>query len=264
MTKVTTNATEGTPNWIDIGVPDVERAKAFYGPLLGWEFADAGPEAGHYNQCLLRGEPIAGMMPNSDDQADAYWWGVYFAADDCDTVVERATGLGAEVVIPAMDVMDLGRMAILKDPQGGQFGLWQGRTHPGSRIVNEPGSFVWNELLTRDSESASEFYRTLFGYELEPMEGEMDYVVLRQPDGRYVGGIQGDSEIVLGGGKEPVPSWTTTFAVEDADVAVRTVRGGGGTVEAEPQDSPYGRYASVRDPFGVPFNVMKPAPESGT
>ncbi|TDC64189.1 VOC family protein, partial [Actinomadura sp. GC306] len=69
---------------------------------------------------------------------------------------------------------------------------------------------------------------------------------------------------VLGGGGEPVSSWTTTFAVEDADAAVRAVRDGGGTVDAEPADSPYGRFAAVRDPFGVPFNVMTPAPEAGT
>ncbi|MFG2089987.1 MULTISPECIES: VOC family protein [unclassified Spirillospora] len=261
MTQVTSNAPEGTPNWLDIGVPDIDRARTFYGTLLGWEFQDAGPEAGHYNQCLLRGESVAGMMLNPEDQPDVYWWAVYFAADDCDGVVKRATDAGAEVVVPAMDVMDLGRMAVLRDPQGGQFGLWEGRAHPGSRIVNEPGSFVWNELVTPDSGPACEFYKALFGYELEPMPGDMDYFILRRPDGRYVGGIQGGSGIALGGGGPRVPSWTTTFAVDDADAAVRTVRDAGGTVDAEPVDSPYGRYAAVRDPFGVPFNVGRPAPE---
>ncbi|MGP4028558.1 VOC family protein [Actinomadura sp. 3N407] len=265
MTQVTSNAPEGTPTWLDIGVPDIDRARTFYGTLLGWEFQDAGPEAGHYNQCSLRGEPVAGMMENPADQPDVYWWGVYFAADDCDGVVERATGAGADVVAPAMDVMGLGRMAILTHPHGGQFGLWEGHAHPGSRIVNEPGSFVWNELFTPDSGPACEFFRAVFGYELEPIpEGDMDYTVLRRPDGRYVGGVQGGSGIVLGGGDAPVPSWTTYFAVDDADAAVRAVRDGGGTVDAEPVDSPYGRFAAVRDPFGVPFMVMKPAPDAGT
>ncbi|TDB92872.1 VOC family protein [Actinomadura sp. 7K534] len=264
MTQVTSNPPEGTPNWLDIGVPDIERAKEFYGTLLGWEFQDSGPEAGHYNQCTLRGMPVAGMMQNPEDQPDVYWWSVYFAADDCDAVVRRATEAGAEVVVPAMDVMDLGRMAVLKDPQGGRFALWESRAHHGSAIVNEPGSFVWNELVTPDLEPAARFYAELFGFETEPMPGDVEYAVLRRPDGRYVGGVEGGRGLVLGGGGDPVPSWTTTFAVEDADAAVRAVRDGGGTVDAEPQDSPYGRYASVRDPFGVPFNVMKPAPESGT
>ncbi|MFA1537437.1 VOC family protein [Actinomadura monticuli] len=261
MTQVTTNPPDGTPNWLDIGVPDIDRARTFYGTLLGWQFEDTGAEGGHYNLCTLRGEPVAGMMRNPDDQPDEYWWSVYFAADDCDGLVKRATDAGAEVVVPAMDVMDQGRMAILKDPQGGQFGLWQGRSHPGSRIVNDPGSFVWNELVTPDSAASGEFYRTLFGYELEPVPGGMDYLVLRRPDGRYVGGILGGSGVVVGGGSAEVTSWTTYFAVDDADEAVRKVRAGGGSVDSGPADSPYGRSAAVRDPFGVPFHVMKPAPE---
>ncbi|WP_433225693.1 VOC family protein [Actinomadura formosensis] len=264
MTQVTGNVPEGTPNWLDIGVPDLERAKTFYGTLFGWQFEDAGAETGHYNQCLLRGQPVAGMMRTPDDQPGEYWWSVYFAADDCDGVLKTATDAGAEVVAPAMDVMDLGRLAVLRDPQGGQFGLWQGRAHPGSRVVNEPGSFVWNELVTPDSGPAGEFYRAVFGYELEPMPGDMDYTVLRRPDGRYIGGILGGSGIVVGGGSAEVPSWTTYFAVDNADEAVRKVRAGGGTVDAEPADSPYGRSAAVRDPFGVPFHVMKPAPEPGS
>lgn len=262
MTHVTSNAPDGTPNWIDIGVPDLERAKTFYGTLLGWRFEDAGEEAGHYNTCTLGGEPVAGMMKNPEDQPDVYWWNVYFAADDCDGLVKRVTDAGGEVVVPAMDVMDLGRMAVVADPQGGQFGLWQGRSHVGSRVVNDPGSFVWNELVTPDSEAAGEFYRAVFGYELEPIPGGMDYKALRRAgDGRYVGGILGGSDIVLGGGTTPVSAWMTYFAVDDADEAVRKVRAGGGTVDSEPQDSPYGRSAAVRDPFGVPFHVMRPAPE---
>ncbi|NDU71141.1 VOC family protein [Actinomadura sp. DSM 109109] len=262
MTHVTSNAPEGTPNWLDIGVPDLDRARTFYGTLMGWQFQDAGPEAGHYNMCELHGEPVAGMMRNPEDEPDVYWWNVYFAADDCDATAQRATDAGGEVVVPSMDVMDVGRMAVLRDPQGAQFGLWQGRAHPGSRIVNVPGSFVWNELVTRDSAAAGKYYRAVFGYELEPMPGDMDYTVLRRAgDGRYIGGILGGSEIVLGGSAEPASSWTTYFAVEDADAAVRKVRAGGGTVDSDPQDTPYGRTATVRDPFGVPFHVMKPAPE---
>ncbi|WP_141586138.1 VOC family protein [Actinomadura sp. WMMA1423] len=262
MTHVTGNAPDGTPNWLDIGVPDLDRAKTFYGTLMGWQFEDTGEEAGHYHLCNLRGEPVAGMMRNPEGEADVYWWSVYFAADDCDGVLKRATDAGAQVVVPAMDVMDSGRMAVLRDPQGAHFGLWQGRSHPGSRIVNVPGSFVWNELVTRDSAAAGKFYRAVFGYELEPMPGGMDYTVLRRAgDGRYVGGVLGGSGIALGGGDDPVPSWTTYFAVDDADEAVRKVRAGGGTVESEPEDTPYGRSATVRDPFGVPFHVMKPAPE---
>lgn len=263
MTHVTSNAPEGTPTWLDIGVPDLDRAKTFYGTLFGWRFEDLGPEAGHYNMCKVGGESVAGMMTNPEDEPDEFWWSVYFAADDCDGVVKRATDAGAEVVVPAMDVMDVGRMAILKDPQGGQFGLWQGRSHPGSGIVNDTGSFVWNDLFVPgEAGPVREFYQALFGYELEPLPAEdLDYTVLRRPDGRYIGGILGGEGVAVGGGAAPEATWLTYFAVDDPDEAVRRVRAGGGTVDEEPVDTPYGRTATVRDPFGVPFRVMRPAPD---
>ncbi|MGH3241953.1 MAG: VOC family protein, partial [Spirillospora sp.] len=254
MTHVTGNPPEGTPTWIDIGVPDLDRAKTFYGTLLGWKFEDAGPEAGHYNTCMLRGEPVAGMMLNPADGPDVYWWSLYFATDDCDGSVKRATDAGGEVVVPAMDVMDLGRMAMLKDPRGGQFGLWEGRNLPGSRIVSEPGSFVWNDLFVPgDAGPARDFYRAVFDHQIEPMAGAegMDYTTVARRDGTYMGGILGGEGLVLGGGSEPVASWLTYFAVDDADDAVRRVRAGGGSVDEEPADTPYGRIATVRDPFGV-------------
>lgn len=258
MTHVTSNAPEGTPNWIDLGVPDVERAKAFYGPIFGWEFQDTGAETGHYNLCLLRGESVAAVMKNPDENAADFWWDVYFAADDCDATVARVTDAGGEVVEPPMDVMDLGRMAIVRDPQGAQFGLWQGRAHIGSAYVNEPGSLVWNEVVTPDPKAALDFYAAVFGHRGEAMPAEeaggMDYTVLKRPDGRYIGGVMGEPG--AGGA-----SWQSCFAVADADEAVRLVREGGGAVDQEPVDSPYGRFASVRDPFGARFQVMKPAPE---
>ncbi|TDD95867.1 VOC family protein [Actinomadura rubrisoli] len=256
MTHVTSNAPTGTPTWLDLGIPDIERAKTFYGTLFGWQFEDGGPETGNYNLCMLRGEPVAGMMQHADPQATEFWWNLYFAADDCDGVVKRATDAGGAVVETPMDVMDLGRMAILKDPQGGQFGLWQGRAHIGSRFVNEPGSLVWNDLITPRADEARAFYTAVFEYGLEPVPG-MDYTALRRPDGQYIGGINGEPDA-------PAPSWISYFDVADADEAVRRVRAGGGTVDAEPAETPYGRIASVRDPFGVPFRVMKTAPTPGS
>ncbi|MFI0353711.1 VOC family protein [Actinomadura sp. 9N407] len=252
MTHLTGNAPAGTPNWLDLGIPDMERAKAFYRSLFGWEFQDYGPEAGHYHACLLRGAPIAGMMRNPEP-ADDYWWGVYFSTDDIDGTTERVTAAGGAIVDPPDDVMDQGRLAILTDAVGAQFGLWQGREHIGSQIVNEPGSFVWNELVTTDRAGAAGFYAAVFDHTAEDMPGDFAYTVLNRPDGRAIGGIL----------EEPGaagPAWMTYFEVEDPDASVRTVRENGGAVVTEPQDSPYGRIATVRDPFGAEFHLMRPAP----
>ncbi|GAA3977968.1 VOC family protein [Actinomadura viridis] len=252
MTHMTTNAPTGTPNWLDLGIPDMERAKEFYGALFGWEFQDYGAEMGHYHSCLLRGEPVAGMMPNPEAGAK-YWWGVYFATDDCDGTVKRVTDSGGTVVNAPDDVGDEGRMAVLKDPAGGQFGLWEGHRHIGTRYVGEPGSMVWVELVTGSPKEAGQFYRSVFGYNLEPIPGESDYTVLNRRDGQPVGGIQGAAP---GTG----PAWMTYFAVEDPDASADLVRRHGGTAATEPEDTPYGRMCMVKDPFGTEFWLMRPRP----
>jgi uncharacterized protein len=251
MSEVSSNQPTGTPNWVDLGVPDIERAMQFYTAVFGWRYADQGPESGNYTMCLLRDYAVAGMMQNPDPSATEYWWNLYLATDDCDGTVKRVADAGGTVVMPPMDVMESGRMAILTDPSGAQFGLWQGRAHVGSELVNEPGTLSWNELHTPDSAAARAFYGTVFGYGLEPMTGvpDLDYTVLRV-DGHEVGGLYGTSEV-------PTARWVTYFAVADADEAARKAVAAGGTVEGEPDDSPYGRIVSIRDPFGAEFRAIK-------
>ena len=250
MTLITGNQPTGTPTWLDLGIPDPERAREFYGALFGWEFEDYGPEVGHYHGCTLRGEAVAGIMQHPEPSGD-YWWNVYFATDDCDGTVKRVADAGGTVLEAPMDVMAQGRLALIRDPGGASFGLWEGREHTGARIVDEPGSFVWNELVTGDPARAVEFYRAVLGLVPEPMDGEVDYTVLKRPDGRPVGGVQGEAGAA--------PRWLTYFDVEDPDAAVDAVRRGGGTVVAEPQDTPYGRIATVEDPFGARFHIMRPS-----
>ncbi|GAA1528756.1 VOC family protein [Actinomadura kijaniata] len=253
MVRNTSNAPEGTPTWLDLGIPDIERARRFYGGLFGWEFHDVGPEGGHYRLCLKDGQQVAGVIRNDEPDAD-YWWQMYFATDDCDGTLKRVTDAGGTVVAPADDVLEQGRMAVVKDPTGAQFGLWQGRAHIGSAIVNEHGSLLWNELHTARGEQAREFYRAVFGLQAEPVAEAPGFVVLRRPDGRSIGGIQDDPRAARS-------TWVTYFAVDDVDAALRAVRDGGGSQVSEPLDTPWGRWATVRDPFGTEFRVMTPAPE---
>jgi predicted enzyme related to lactoylglutathione lyase len=255
MSHVTSNQPEGTPNWLDLGIPDMNRAKEFYGRVLGWEFQDLGAEAGGYHFCLLRGEPVAGIMQNPDESATEFWWNVYFATDDCDGVVKRVGDAGGRVLMEPMDVMDQGRMAMVADSVGAQFGFWQGRAMNGSRLVNEPGALVWNELVTPDADEAREFYRAVFEYTTEPVAGDLDYSLLRRPDGHEIGGIFGDPDARSS-------SWLTYFQVEDVDAALRAVQSAGGTVEGEPWNTPYGRMAHVTDPFGVEFRLVRPPEEA--
>jgi predicted enzyme related to lactoylglutathione lyase len=250
MSDVTQNQPDGTPTWIDLGVPDLERATAFYAAVFGWEFDAGPPEAGGYTQCLLRGRRVAALAANPDPAATEFWWNVYLATGDCDATVARVGGAGGSVVLAPMDVMDQGRMAIVKDPVGAQFGLWQGRAHVGCEVVNEPGALVRNDLVTADPEPARAFYVEVFGFTLDgnPDVPDFDFTFLRRPDGHEVGGIMGVPGV-------PGSAWSTTFEVADTDAAVAAATAAGGRAGA-PEDFVYGRMATVTDPFGAEFSVI--------
>lgn len=258
MSYVTTIQPEGTPTWIDLGIPDLDRAMAFYHALFGWEF-DVGPaEFGRYTTCLLDGRPAAAMMPNPDPAATSFWWNMYFATADCDRTAERIADAGGTIVEAPMDVMDQGRMAVARDPVGAQFGLWQGRTHIGAQVVNEPGSLVRNDLITADPARARAFYATVFGFTLDRNEDlpGLDFTFLRRPDGHEIGGI-------LGLPQAEASKWETTFEVADTDAVVARAREAGGTAR-DIEDSLYGRTATITDPFGTEFSVIaRPAEPPG-
>jgi predicted enzyme related to lactoylglutathione lyase len=250
MSFVDTNQPNGTPTRIDLGIPDLERAMAFYGAVFGWEFEVGSPETMRYTQCLLDGRRAAALAENPDPQATAFWWNVYLAADDCDTTARRISAAGGTLVQPPMDVMDQGRMAIAKDPVGAQFGLWQGRAHVGCQVVNQPGALLRNDLVTPDPEPARAFYAAVFDFTLDanPDLPDVDFTFLRRPDGYEIGGIMGVAGV-------PSSAWNTLFEVADTDAAVARTTAAGGTVTSPPEDFVYGRVATLNDPFGAEFSV---------
>jgi predicted enzyme related to lactoylglutathione lyase len=256
MSYVTDNQPNGTPTWIDLGIPDLDRAMGFYRALFGWDFQVGAAETGHYTICLLRDRPVAALAPRDDPDATEFWWNVYFATDDCDASAARIAEAGGTLRMAAMDVMDQGRMAIAADPAGAQFGLWEGRAHLGCHIVNEPNSLVRNDLVTPDPGAARAFYPAVFGYTLDGNEDlpDLDFSFLRRPDGHEIGGIMGDPAAVSS-------RWNTAFEVADTDAAVERARAGGG-VASEPEDFVYGRIATVTDPFGTGFSVIA-RPQAG-
>jgi predicted enzyme related to lactoylglutathione lyase len=250
MSDVTSNQPDGTPTWIDLGIPDLERAMEFYRALFGWEYQVGPAETGHYTTCLLRGKRAAALMPNPDPDAKHFWWNMYLATSDCDATARRVTDAGGTILMEPMDVMEQGRMAIARDPVGAQFGLWEGRAHIGCEVVNEPGSLVRNDLVTPTPDPARAFYAEVFGYTLDRNEDlpDFDFTFLRRPDGHEIGGILGSPEA-------PSSRWATTFEVSDTDAVVERAVAAGGT-SGPPEDFIYGRMATITDPFGTEFSVI--------
>jgi predicted enzyme related to lactoylglutathione lyase len=238
----------GTPTWIDLGVPDLDRALEFYGAVFGWEFAVGPEEYGRYTTCLLRGRAAAGITTEYDPSTGSAWR-VFLATPDCDDTVSHVRQADGELLVEPTEIGDQGRMAFARDPAGGVFGLWQGRAHIGCQVVNEPGSLVRNDLVTSDPARAREFYARVFGFTLDAnqdMPGA-DFTFLRRPDGHEVGGIMG--------APGSASAWATTFEVAGSDEAVVRALAHGGSSDGA-HDFLYGRLATITDPFGAEFSII--------
>lgn len=197
MSLVVGDQPDSTPTWIDLEVPDLERAQEFYGALFDWTFATtsaATSATGGSTTCLLRGLAVAAFRPVSAPGPAPGFWRMYFAARDCDATARRVVDAGGTLTQGPLDVGDRGRTALASDSVGARFGLWQGGTHPGCRIVNEPGSLVRNDLSTPEPGPARDFYTALFGLTLDGNQDlpGFDFTFLRRPDGHEIGGIFGD------------------------------------------------------------------------
>jgi uncharacterized protein len=259
MTTRETPWPDGTPNWIDLMTTDAEAARTFYGELFGWKFEVAGEEAGYYSMAVLDGREVAGVGPMQSQEHPPVWT-TYLATADVEATTADAVRAGGTVVAPVLDVFEFGRMAVVQDPTGGVFGLWQAGSHIGTGRVNEPGTLVWNELLTRDYDAAKEFYAHVFSHTFTELgDGGFQYSTI-EVDGQTVGGLGG----MPPGVPDEVPAhWRTYFAVDDADAAVEKAVSLGGSVRRPAEDMPYGRHADLADPQGAMFSVIKPAPAAG-
>ncbi|MBV2357144.1 VOC family protein [Streptomyces sp. J2-1] len=258
MPEITTPYATGTPCWTDLMAKDQQAALDFYRDLLGWQ-GQAGPaEFGGYAVCELRGKAVAGigpaMAPEGQPEPPTVWTS-YLATTDAQATQDAIVAAGGTLLVPVMDVGDLGRMLVAADPQGAVFGVWQAREFPGAQIVNEAGALLWNELHTSDVLAATAFYGEAFGITIEEMEGSEAYWEMKV-GGRTVGGVtQVDND------PPGTPThWLTYFAVDDVDSAVDALVKRNGTVLAPPFDMVAGRMAVVADPQGAPFALLKPRP----
>lgn len=252
----------GTPCWVDLMAPDQQAALDFYRDLFGWQGEKGSPETGGYAVCSMNGRPVAGIMTpmNPDgsrpDPAPPCVWTTYLATADVDATEKAAKANGGTVVMPGMNVLQLGRMGVISDPTGAVVGLWQAADFAGAGVVNEPGAIIWNELSTSDTDAASVFYTKTMGVSVAPVEGADGYYSL-SVKGRPVGGMQG-----LGNIDDLPPDtpshWLAYFAVDDTDSTVAALVRAGGNVLKPPFDMIAGRMAVVQDPQGGVFAVIKP------
>lgn len=259
--SVQTRYEPGTPCWIDLGTPDQDAAGEFYGALFGWELQEDenAEQTGGYRTAQLGGKAVGGVMKLMQEGQPPAWM-TYISVEDADSIASRVSEAGGSVLVEPMSVLDYGRMAVLADPTGAVFGVWQPGRNIGSDVIREAGAVAWNELNTRDPEAARSFYGDVFGwtFEEEEFENAGTYTTIRMGEDT-VGGLLDITERV----PEEVPNhWLVYFAVDDADATLATAKDRGGTVAFGPMDIPrVGRIAVVQDPFGAAFAVIRPDPE---
>ena len=232
----------GTFCWVDLATTDAATAKRFYGELLGWE-ALAGDRYAHW---VLGGRDVAGVYEL--DRVEPRWTS-YVAVADADAVVARTAELGGSVIEPAAGAGgDNGRRAVLTDPVGATFALWQAGAHPGARLVNDLGCWCSNQLQARDPAPAVPFYRDLLGWEVEEEPGS-------EPPYWHVRAAGRDNGGMLGGEDGPA-AWLVYFHVADADATALAVGAAGGAVSFPPTTVGVGRIAVCADPQGAAFGVF--------
>jgi predicted enzyme related to lactoylglutathione lyase len=177
-------------------------------------------------------------------------WNTYVSVASADASAKKAKELGGKLLMEPFDVMDVGRMAIVQDPQGGVLSIWEARKHIGAEVMNEPNTMCWCELQTTDTESAKRFYTGLFGWGTKVGGDYTEW----QRGGTSIGGML---KIQKEWGPVP-PNWLIYFAVEDCDAAVEEAKSNGGSVLMGPMDiEKTGRFAVLADPQGAAFAVIK-------
>jgi uncharacterized protein len=246
-----TRYTPGTFSWADLTTPDQSAAKGFYGELFGWEAEDRPVGDGvFYSMMRLDGKDVAAISPQQREQREAGAppaWNSYVTVDDADAAVERVRELGGAVHAPAFDVMDVGRMGVVQDPQGAFFLVWEPKSHIGASLVNAPGALTWNELACTDMDVAHRFYSDLFGWTITPLEDTpMPYSTIQTAAGSTNGGMRPAME------GEP-PNWLVYFGTDDIEGSLDKLRELGGGTMTDAMDIGVGKIAIVRDPQGAVF-----------
>jgi uncharacterized protein len=274
----------GVPCAVDTSQPDPEAAVNFYGGLFDWEFEDVMPPESEakYFVARLRGRDVAAVGSIPEGAKQAAMWRTYFWVDSADESASKVRDVGGGIVTEPLDVEPkAGRMAVLTDPEGAEFRVWQARENRGAQLVNEPGTLNFNGLNTRDVEGAKSFYGSVFGWQTLALDGgaEMwtlpgfgDHLERDNPDLRKqmaeadaparFEDVVGSINPIPDDQPDTPPHWSVTFAVDDADATGAKAAELGGNVIVPPFDAPWVRMTVIGDPQGATFIASKFVPEN--
>lgn len=260
-----TRGQQGAFIWYELMSPDPAASKAFYDAVVGWDIDAQSAMPGDMDYRMIKrsdGGNAGGLLKLTDDMvahgARPTWLG-YIYVSDVDAEIAAIESDGGRALMPPSDIPDVGRIAMVADPQGAPFYIMKPTPPAGQEDAqsdvfssSEVGRCAWNELVTGDLDSARRFYPAHFGWELGdnmPMGPMGDYQFIHR-DGQMIGAMfaPGDRQ----------PAWRFCFRVSSLEQSMEAVRAGGGEILFGPTEVPGGgRIIQANDPHGAFFMVIE-------
>jgi predicted enzyme related to lactoylglutathione lyase len=246
----------GSFSWVELATTDQAAAKQFYSSLLGWEPVDSpmGPDS-FYTTFKIDGKAAAACFAlAANERHIPTHWQLYVSVESADDAAARAVQLGGKIIEGPFDVQTFGRMAVIQDPTGAIFSVWQAKTHVGTGITGVNGTLCWADLSTPDVPAAKSFYGQLFGWQFEPGKDKPADSYLHIKNGEdMIGGVPPASD------RDPhtPPHWLVYFLVADCDVSTEKAKEMGATIYLPPTSiDPTLRLSVVADPQGAVFALF--------
>lgn len=254
-----TSYPQGAFCWPELATTDQNAAMTFYKAIFGWGVKDEPMGPGEvYSMLSVGGKNLGAaytMRAAEREMGLPPHWNAYISVKNADDAAKRAEELGGKVVVKPFDVMEAGRMAVIQDPTGAYFQVWQKAKSAGAQVKNENGSLCWTELTTGDTKKAEKFYAQLFGWTAKPsaMPG-VEYTEF-MVDGKPEAGMMPTPKEM----PNVPPNWLPYFQVADVDGTSSKAAANGAKTLVPPTDIPNtGRFSVLMDPQGAAFAVFKP------
>ena len=249
---------EGMFSYSDLSTTDLDAATTFYTDLFGWKVEDVpmgdGPDD-IYRMFTKSGQSVCAASKQREEQAAQGMppmWNVYFTVNDVDLKAKEAEAAGGTVHVQPFDVFEAGRMAVIADPAGGFFCLWQEKENIGASVMNEANTLDWAEAGSTDVAKAREFYTQVLGWTYEEMDmGEGKAYTVFSVDGKNCAGMM-ETEM-------PMSYWSIYFRVDDCKNMADRAQSMGAKVMFGPDSAPgVGTFAVLADPQGAMFGIIQP------
>ena len=253
---VATSTLLGRPLWYELMTTDMKAAETFYTKVVGWTSAPFEGTPEPYSIFGRSAEaPVAGVLKTPEGVNAPPFWAMYVGVPKLEEARDRITRLGGGEGSPVIEVPKVGRMQLMKDPQGAVFYIFEpASTEQPPEAAAEVGEGSWHELMTTDAPAAMKFYSEIFGW--QPSEtldmGPMGkYHMFNRPHGMIGGMMNKPPEMA-----NVPPNWQIYFRVPDINTAVERIKQNGGQILNGPMEVPGGDMVlNAMDPQGGAFSL---------